>query len=379
MVTPTTDKSIKRFHSRPRARVRLFCFPWAGVGASAFFRWSRDLPHEIEVNAVQYPGREDRYRETPIRRVSPLVELLLRDLHSYRDRPFAFWGHSMGALVAYELTRQLTGAGGPSPGHLFVSGRQPPQLPERFGPIHDLPDAEFFRELQRRYRGVPDAIARDPELRDFPAHDPRRPRVGPRVRPRPRPAARLRHLGHWRYRRLGEPRATARLGSPHQRDVPDALRSRRPLFPQHPKRSRAPPRHRRPAGRLSIGVGRGTVAQGLSIARSASTFFQIGLCHISARHSLAGRCAIRRNERETSLGCGICLQSMPVAFFGTQEEPVRGNLVSSMALGSSTANPLLQTIEVRDEPAEVGRVSRDVHAEEPDAAPITPSLRTLEQ
>ena len=155
MVTPTTDKSIKRFHSRPRARVRLFCFPWAGVGASAFFRWSQDLPHEIEVNAVQYPGREDRYRETPIRRVSPLVELLLRDLHSYRDRPFAFWGHSMGALVAYELTRQLTARRTitRAPVRLRATAAA---IAGALGPIHDLPDAEFFRELQRRYRGVPE-------------------------------------------------------------------------------------------------------------------------------------------------------------------------------------------------------------------------------
>jgi len=165
MAKPTTAASIKRFHRRPQARLRLFCFPWAGVGASAFFPWSQYLSHEIEVNGVQYPGREDRLREAPMRRMSPLAELLLRDLQSYGDQPFAFWGHSMGALVAFELTRHLARAGGPTPGYLLVSGRQPPHLPEPLEPIHHLPDAELVSELQRRYGGMPDAIARDPEVR----------------------------------------------------------------------------------------------------------------------------------------------------------------------------------------------------------------------
>ena len=165
MSEPNANGSIKRFHPRPRARLRLFCFPWAGVGASAYFRWSRSLPDEIEVLSVQYPGREDRWREPGLRRIEPLVELLGPDLAPFCDRPFAFWGHSMGALVAFELARQQAGHGGPSPRHLFVSGRQAPQLVERREPIPDVPDAEFIVELQRRYGGVPDAIARDPEVR----------------------------------------------------------------------------------------------------------------------------------------------------------------------------------------------------------------------
>jgi len=114
---------------------------------------------------LQYPGREDRLRETPLRRISQLAELLLRDFPACEDRPFAFWGHSMGALVAFELARLLVRAGRRAPGHLLVSGRQPPQLSEPFEPIHQLPDTELVKELQRRYRGMPDAIARDPEIR----------------------------------------------------------------------------------------------------------------------------------------------------------------------------------------------------------------------
>ena len=164
MPEPSTNLSIKRFHPRPGARLRLFCFPWAGVGASAFYRWSRELPGEIEVAGVQYPGREDRMQQPAQRRLSALVELLLHDLTPHDERPFAFWGHSMGALVAFELTRRLARLGAGVPAHLFVSGRQAPQLPETRAPIPNLPDAEFVEELQRRYGGVPDAIARDPEI-----------------------------------------------------------------------------------------------------------------------------------------------------------------------------------------------------------------------
>jgi surfactin synthase thioesterase subunit len=165
MAAPIANRSLKCFHPRPDAQVLLFCFPWAGVGASAFYSWSRYLPGEVELTAVQYPGREDRLGETALRRLSLLRDLLMRDLASHCDRAFAFLGHSMGALVAFELARGLVRAGLPAPGHLFVSGRQAPQLPEPMAPIPDLPDAEFVAELQQRYGGVPEAIARDPEMR----------------------------------------------------------------------------------------------------------------------------------------------------------------------------------------------------------------------
>ncbi len=164
MSAPIANRSLKYFTPRPDAQVLLFCFPWAGVGASAFYWWSKRLPDEVEVIAVQYPGREDRLREPALRRVSPLVDLLMRDLLPRCNRPFAFFGHSMGALLAFELAGGMARAGLPSPGHLFVSGRQAPQLPEPMAPIPDLPDEEFVAELQRRYGGVPEVIARDPEM-----------------------------------------------------------------------------------------------------------------------------------------------------------------------------------------------------------------------
>lgn len=164
MSEPASSLSIKRFHPRPDARLRLFCFPWAGVGASAFYSWTRHVPAEIELVAIQYPGREDRLGEPAVNRLAPLLEMLLRDVPPHCDRPFAFWGHSMGALLAFELSRAMRSAGLPAPRHLFVSGRQAPQFPEPLPAIPNLPDAAFIVELQQRYGGVPEVIARDAAL-----------------------------------------------------------------------------------------------------------------------------------------------------------------------------------------------------------------------
>jgi len=165
MLPQTLPSSIKRFEPRPRASLRLFCFPYAGGGASVYRRWAQYLPGTVELLAVQLPGREDRFREPAYRRVEAAVEMLARDLEPQADRPFVFWGHSMGALIAYELTRSLRSAGRPCPRRLMVSGRQAPQLPEPLPPIPDLADEPFVAELQKRYGGVPEAIARDPEIR----------------------------------------------------------------------------------------------------------------------------------------------------------------------------------------------------------------------
>jgi surfactin synthase thioesterase subunit len=129
----TTGPWVRRFTPRPKARLRLFCFPYAGGGASLYRGWSKALPLEVEVCSIQLPGREDRLREAPITSISLLVQALSYAIRPYLDRPFAFWGHSMGALIAFELARQLRREVMPEPGHLFVSGRGAPQVPNSRG------------------------------------------------------------------------------------------------------------------------------------------------------------------------------------------------------------------------------------------------------
>lgn len=152
-------------HARPRpeARLRLFCLPYAGGNASIFRAWGQRLPAEVEVMPVELPGRASRFREPPLRRVDEAVEKLEAALSPLFDRPFAFFGHSMGALLAFELARRLRRTGGPEPVALFVSARRAPHLPPEEDPVHGLPDGEFFERL-RELNGTPEEALQHPEL-----------------------------------------------------------------------------------------------------------------------------------------------------------------------------------------------------------------------
>jgi len=143
-------------------RFRLFCFPYAGGGASVFRQWQDELPADIEVCPVQFPGRENRICEQPFSELSSLVRTLSEELTPSFDLPFAFFGHSVGAKVAFELARELGRRQEACPIHLFVAGSRAPHIPEP-RPLHMLPDEEMIREL-RRYSGTPEAIFENKDL-----------------------------------------------------------------------------------------------------------------------------------------------------------------------------------------------------------------------
>lgn len=155
---------IVRPRPNSRAQLRLFCFPYAGGGASAFWAWPDGLPSAIEVCPIRLPGRESRLRESAFRRLPPLVRALASALEPYLDRPFAFFGHSMGALVGFELTRELCRRQGPTPVHLFAAGRRAPQIPDLRPPLHPMPEAELVRTVRERYNGLPDAVMQNADL-----------------------------------------------------------------------------------------------------------------------------------------------------------------------------------------------------------------------
>src|SRR5215207_163972 len=90
-----------------RASVRLFCFPYAGGDAQVYRAWSRHLPPSVEVLAARLPGRGPRIKEAPFRDLAPLIVAVASAVAPYLDRPFAFFGHSMGALISFELARLL--------------------------------------------------------------------------------------------------------------------------------------------------------------------------------------------------------------------------------------------------------------------------------
>lgn len=160
----TVSPWLPYWQRKAHPRVRLFCFPYAGGGASLFRLWSEQLPAEIEVCPVQLPGRENLFQIKPFEHLSPLVETLGSILRPYLDMPFLFFGHSMGALIGFELARHLRNSGlEAAPMYLFMSGHRAPHLPDPRPPRHLLPEEAFVQEL-RRLQGTPEAVLQNQEL-----------------------------------------------------------------------------------------------------------------------------------------------------------------------------------------------------------------------
>jgi medium-chain acyl-[acyl-carrier-protein] hydrolase len=145
------------------ARLRLFCFPYAGGGAAIFHKWAESLPVEVDVCSVQLPGRGARFSEAPFTQIDPLVETIARNILAYADKPFAFWGHSLGALLGFEVARSLSRQYGLEPARLFVSGCAAPQARASFYRVDGLSESQLLDEL-RRLGGTPEAILANPEL-----------------------------------------------------------------------------------------------------------------------------------------------------------------------------------------------------------------------
>ncbi len=114
----------------PQARIRLFCFPYGGGGASIYRDWQNKLPPNIEVCAIQLPGREERLHEQPIEQLSELTKQLFENFQQEFTQPFIFFGHSFGSLILFELTRLLRDYN-IAPQHMFVSGFPDPRVPTK--------------------------------------------------------------------------------------------------------------------------------------------------------------------------------------------------------------------------------------------------------
>jgi medium-chain acyl-[acyl-carrier-protein] hydrolase len=158
------DKKTNQLNSH--AELRLFCLPYAGGSSQIYRDWTNYLSREIELCPIELPGRGSRLNETPITDFSILVQKIALGIHHHLDRPFAFFGHSMGALLSFELTRLLRQQGYASPAHLFVSGYRAPHLKSNSTLIHNLPEPEFTEEI-RRLGGTPEAVLANAELREL--------------------------------------------------------------------------------------------------------------------------------------------------------------------------------------------------------------------
>jgi medium-chain acyl-[acyl-carrier-protein] hydrolase len=163
------SKKGSSFVLRPRptpAAFRLFCFPYAGGGASIYRSFVQAFPGNIELVPVQPPGRENRMGEKPFKRIGDLLDQLEGEILPLLDRPYAFFGYSLGATVAFELALRLDQRHHNPPRHVMVAARQPPHLESRRKPIHDLPHDEFLHEL-RELEGTPAEAFEHPELMEL--------------------------------------------------------------------------------------------------------------------------------------------------------------------------------------------------------------------
>jgi len=137
----------------------IFCHH-SGSGASFFFPWLKELPTNIEYLAIQLPGRGSRFNEPLQKDMGTVIDSLLIDFKKLREKPFILFGHSLGGLICFELTKRLQGLSLPLPSHLIVSGCRAPHIPLRRGTLYDLPDKEFILEICR-YNGIPTEILND--------------------------------------------------------------------------------------------------------------------------------------------------------------------------------------------------------------------------
>lgn len=151
----------------PAAKINVFCFHHAGGAASFYKNWSAALSSQVQLISVQMPGRESRYGEAFAESLEAMVSEMLQYKAVFADKPFAMFGHSLGALFAFELARQLANHAGLAPRFVVASGHGAPRRgpPEEL--LHHLPDDRFIAKMREKYGGISDEVMNSPELLEF--------------------------------------------------------------------------------------------------------------------------------------------------------------------------------------------------------------------
>jgi len=160
----TNTKWLASVHGNAGARLRLFCFPYAGGAANLFAQWWRKLPADIEVCPIELPGRWSRWREEPVRDMATIARLVVQHLaDQFAAKPYALYGHSLGGLIAYETALRLREIGTRLPTALLVSGRRPPDSPLYRLPLHKLADDAFIKGIAEHYEPIHPSVLAEPD------------------------------------------------------------------------------------------------------------------------------------------------------------------------------------------------------------------------
>ncbi|MBQ4844007.1 thioesterase [Pseudoalteromonas sp. MMG013] len=152
---------LQRKQSKP-VKQNLFCFPYAGGSGQMYLDWDDKVPDGCQVFGVEFPGRGRRFSDPLQANITDLVDMLYANIKSKLTRPFSFYGHSNGALVAYELAKKISRELGLTPKNLFISAKVAPQLGTEY-PLHKLSEDEFI-EVLKDYKGTPELVFNNPEL-----------------------------------------------------------------------------------------------------------------------------------------------------------------------------------------------------------------------
>lgn len=151
------------YDKKPYARIRLFCFHHSGGAASMYYPWVKCLSPNIELIAIQLPGRESRFTEPLTNNLTEIIEILTDGFNSYQHKPFFIFGHSLGGLLAYEFTKSLNRHYSLLPKQLIVSATKAPHLPFRMNYLSKL-DGEALKEELKVYSGIDEDILNNDEL-----------------------------------------------------------------------------------------------------------------------------------------------------------------------------------------------------------------------
>ncbi len=145
------SKWIVKHRALPKAKIRLLCFPFAGSGSSFYLSWAKNFEPDVEVVPIQLPGRENRLDEAPFDEINEVIAELIPVIQNYLDKPYAIFGHSMGAFLSFELAREIRRQNFSAPKILLVSAMRAAHLRDIRPPIASLEDDRLIEALNERY------------------------------------------------------------------------------------------------------------------------------------------------------------------------------------------------------------------------------------